>query len=289
MLDEPISEQLRWTLKLRETQGIWAQVALAGTCLLTFYIAANIVRCYRGYFNRGHPGAESPTLFLLPWLAACDAMTATSFLVLLYLPDKSSAAKAFLQGIPRIVAFAQICYLVILILLSMHTLSVAGIISRGVDMAAGEYYGPVAAVLSFALSHRLLVGLSGYDFFFLAVLPLCTLTVLAVATRQISKMWGTSMRVMTMWNDESEEIHVLFCPDSYVRFAKTATGLFTLSHIPWVVSIYAPTQTMWSNEFTAVGICMRSVVSFFLLRTSPAARMRLQDNAEHVHGHAHQD
>ncbi|KAJ2574275.1 hypothetical protein GGH95_003931, partial [Coemansia sp. RSA 1836] len=60
--------------------GSWMRTACVGLCLMSLYFGARTLARYRRYFNDDNPAIELPTMFLLPWLGACDVVNAGAIL-----------------------------------------------------------------------------------------------------------------------------------------------------------------------------------------------------------------
>ncbi|KAJ2157026.1 hypothetical protein GGF46_004788 [Coemansia sp. RSA 552] len=267
--------------------GPWLRRSLAALSLLSVYFAGKTVARFHGHLRRGHPAAEAPSMFLLPWLASYDVLAAISTVLLLW-PDDSTGVKAKIVSqhlliIQRILAGSQACSFLLLLLLSVHNLSVSGLLSRKLDMVACAYYGMAASIVAFAISHPLLAGSPAHRFAFQTVLPLCTLAVLVATAWRLSKAQATMPRVLAMY-DDSVTIRVSVNPRDFARFAYYAMGLAILFHLPWFVWAHTQRQTVALAQLVAAAICARGALSFALCCLSPAENMHLQDRgAEHVH------
>ncbi|KAJ2848124.1 hypothetical protein IWW36_003486, partial [Coemansia brasiliensis] len=80
-------------------------ISTFGLCILSTILAAKVIKTYYSNLSAGLPAAESPTLYLLAWLAGCDILASTS-LLLLSLPIRLPFA-VLPNALLRAVASAQ--------------------------------------------------------------------------------------------------------------------------------------------------------------------------------------
>ncbi|KAJ2296822.1 hypothetical protein IWW55_004982 [Coemansia sp. RSA 2706] len=264
----------------------WSRAMFGGLCVLSMCLAAKSIARYQGYLSSGQAAAESPTMFLLSWIGGCDILAAAAMLALLWPSSIAGTIEPkYLPSIQRAIVSAQIGYFMLLIMLSVHILSVAGRISRGLDMVASGYYGPVSAALAFILAHPLVGALGIYHQLVFSLLPLCTLVALTAAAWSMSTSPIPTSSTLQMWVDELVTIKVTFNPSDYVHFSRSALGLFVLFHAPWVIWGHASTPGLPITLLATAGICARGIVPHILCRQSPAANMVVIEPAESEHAH----
>ncbi|KAI9472528.1 hypothetical protein LPJ78_002506 [Coemansia sp. RSA 989] len=244
-----------------------------GLCILSTVLAAKVINTYYSNLSLGLPAAESPTLYLLSWLAGCDILASLSLLGLT-LPLK---LYTFLPNILlRAVASAQLAYFILLILLSFHILSISGTINRNLDILAADYYGPISGIIAFVLAHPIAQNIPSYQSIFLLILPLSTLACLGLAAWKMSSV-KSPRQSMRMVVEESYTIRVWYSPIDYARFSKALLGLFVGFHALWVV---------WGNTgiypwLALCSVCARGLMPFWLCKVSPFRNIVLIDEHEH--------
>ncbi|KAJ2745321.1 hypothetical protein GGI20_002253 [Coemansia sp. BCRC 34301] len=273
-----------WELEV----GTWMRAACVGLCLMSLYFGAKTLARYRRYFDDDNPAIELPTMFLLPWLGICDILNAVASLVLLLLRSSGGAADSHVGIVRRAALASQICYSLLHIVLSVHTMSVAGVLDPTFDRFMGGYYGAVAGALSFVATHRVMTAIPLYSEFHYTVLPLTMLTLVSAAAVLVPRAArAKDNNSATVFIGENEDVEAIVSLDSYSMFVKVVAALCLLWHLPWLVWSHAPELARCAPTLVFVPLCARGVHSFALLLISPAMGVQVVDKNEGEH--AHQD
>ncbi|KAJ1895516.1 hypothetical protein LPJ66_004551 [Kickxella alabastrina] len=285
------AESLQTEIPDRTSPGIWMKIVCAALCLLTLYLAVKVVARYYQYFdNESHPATESPTMFLLPWLATCDIITTLAIMITMLLGDNvcttgGSGASTFFGTLERAALAAQMCYFLVHALLSVHIMSISYMVNRVFDTLASDYYGPVAGVVSFFLSYRLVTAHSAFPTLLLTVLPLGTFTLLALSAACATKASVKRSRVIRVHVDESGILKVRVNLVKYARFSRALAALCLLFHLPWLAWAHSWIQADWVSVLAQLAVCGRGVYLFAISSLSPAVSMQLVPEDEHEHEH----
>ncbi|KAJ1719518.1 hypothetical protein LPJ53_005733 [Coemansia erecta] len=253
------------------------QAVCAALCLLTLLLSARtIARFRRHLFEYRDPASESPTLYLLCWLAAGDIITVLVVLCLLFVgSDAAPALAPYLDMAVRVALAAQICYLLVLAFLAIHILAMFGVVSRHTEASVCDYYGPAAASLALALSYKLVTSLSVYPTLFLVVIPATSMCLMLAAAGCASVLASPRTRLVEIPLDDPDTIRVRVTMPHYVRFAQAAAGLHLLFHLPWLLWAYLQTHPSWLVVLAYSGICARGIYPAVLTGLSPALTMQV--------------
>ncbi|KAJ2002523.1 hypothetical protein GGI04_003300 [Coemansia thaxteri] len=188
---------------------------------------------------------------------------------------------------------AQICYMLLHIMLAVHIMSIAGVVSRKFDSAVSCYYGPAAGTLAFMATYRVIPTLSFYPFAYLTVLPAATLALVIAAAARASKAARVAGGRITVRIGEDEDVDANVSLDDYSAFAKTTAALFLLWCLPWMIWSHTPSLPQWAVVLAIAPLRARGVHSFVLTRTSPALSMQVveeeDDEDKDTSTHSHQD
>ncbi|KAJ2780235.1 hypothetical protein GGI15_003610 [Coemansia interrupta] len=256
------------------------QAICAALCLLTLLLSVRtIARFRRHLFEYRDPASESPTLYLLCWLAAGDIVTVVTVLCLLFFgSDIAPALAPYLDMVVRAALAAQICYHLVLAFLAVHVLAMFGIVSRHAEASVCDYYGPAAASLALALSYKLVTSLSVYPTLFLVVIPTASMCLMLAAAVCASALPSPSTRLVDIPLDDPDIIRVRVAMPHYVRFAQAAAGLHLLFHLPWLLWAHLQTHPSWLIALAYSGICARGIYPAVLTSLSPALTMQVVDD-----------
>ncbi|KAI9502215.1 hypothetical protein BX070DRAFT_235881 [Coemansia spiralis] len=267
------------------------QMIFAGVYLMSTWLAARAILSYRRYLATNSIIIESPAMFLLPWMAACDIIAASIGTILLWpgmSRDRGFLVIDHLSKLQRIVHASHTCYFLLIVMLSVHTMSVAGYIQRRFDMNCGEYYGLTAAILAFAFSHPVFANTGIYSAICFTLIPSAALIAVAMAAVCTSKAMRSGSRICVLRLNDSEDIEATVDISEYVGFSSRAAVLVWLHHLPWFFWSHIRVQTWWLPALACLCVCARGELPFTLSKISPATNMQQHvgtSNSDNEHDH----
>ncbi|KAJ2689831.1 hypothetical protein IWW39_001176 [Coemansia spiralis] len=277
MSDGTTFSEVAWTLDI----GSWTRATCIGVCLVSIFFGAQTLARYRRYFNDDSPAIELPTMFLLPWLGACDILFAASNLVQL-LQSGNNAGWALTESsmdlVRRTALASQICYFLVHIMLAIHVMSVAGVLNPNFDRSIGGYYGPAAGALSFVITHRVLAAAPLYSAFYYTLLPTATLAAVFAAALLVPNADCAKDARITVFIGEDEDVEATVSLGDYSVFSKTVAAMCLVWHLPWLLWCHTPKPAGWALMLAFVPLCARGIHSFALLRMSPATGVQVLDD-----------
>ncbi|KAJ1765891.1 hypothetical protein IW140_004900 [Coemansia sp. RSA 1813] len=275
------------------TDGVLMQAAIAGLCLSSVVFSVKTIRSYRRYLDADNIAVESPAMFLLPWLALCDVAVSSMICVALVWPGKSesSIAVAHLPKIQRIINASQICYCLLITMLSVHVMSVAGVIKRKIDMHGGGYYGMAALMISCTLSHPIFANRVTSLLMCFTVIPLTALVAVAAAAACMSRKTHNARQLCVLRLDDSEDIEATVDPGRYIGFSARVAVLFWLHNLPWFIWTHVHPHAYWHILYVVAVLCVcaRGELPLALLEASPATSMRPFSANSRAKYHDHQE
>ncbi|KAJ1798983.1 hypothetical protein LPJ59_002139 [Coemansia sp. RSA 2399] len=275
------------------TSGALMQVAIAGLCLSSVVFSVKAIRSYRRYLDADNIAVESPAMFLMPWLALCDLLVSVTICAALVWPgnSESSIAVRHLPKLQRVINATQICYCLLITMLSIHVMSVAGAIKRELDMHGGGYYGMTALMISCILSHPIFSDRVTSLFLCFTAIPLTALVSVAAAAACMSRKTFNAHQAHVIRLDDSEDIEATVDRGEYVGFSARVAALFWLHNLPWFVWTHVHPHAYWHIIYAAavLGVCARGELPLALMRASPAASMRPVGARSRARYHNHQE
>ncbi|KAJ2553114.1 hypothetical protein EV175_003059 [Coemansia sp. RSA 1933] len=268
----------RHSLSTDYSIGVLTQVAIAGLCLSSVVFSVKTIRAYRKYIDADNIAVESPAMFLLPWLAVCDLVSSSMACAALVWPGNarlSSISAESLPGIQRAMNASQICYSLLVTMLSVHILSMAGTISRKIDIHGSGYYGMATLMISCALSHPVFAGKATTVLLCFTAMPLVALVSVVIAA-YMARMLHNERRPLVLCIDDSGDIEATVDLGKYASFSARLATLFWLHSLPWFVWTHVHPHACGRILYVVAVLCVcaRGVLSISLLRASPAASMR---------------
>ncbi|KAI8320913.1 hypothetical protein GQ54DRAFT_312273 [Martensiomyces pterosporus] len=264
--------------------GVWPLGLCGIVCLASFYFGARVVLFYRKLLDDDHPAANSPAVYLLSWLGSCDMLAATANLTLLIFDYAGDISSPSLATVRRVGLATQLCYLFIHMCLSLHVATVAGTIGRRAESLAGEYYGPVAGLVAFLLSGRLVADLAVFPVVSRLITPVVSLTSVIAATvcaRSASRAGhakaGDSKKdgksPTDGAGDDSETEAVEEDLGIYATFAQRVASFHSFHLVTWMAANYSqasyPDTTLLA--ICCLLVCARGLLPFLLTTACPVA------------------
>ncbi|KAJ2897021.1 hypothetical protein GGI21_002983 [Coemansia aciculifera] len=172
-------------------------------------------------------------------------------------------------------------------MMSVHTMSVSGVLDATFDRLMSGYYGALAGALSFVVTHRVIATFPLYSAVYYSVLPLASLAFVTVAAAMVPRAARAKGARTAIVIGENYDVEASVSLDGYSAFSKTIAVLYLLWHLPWLVWSHAPELARCAPALVFIPMCARGVHSFALLLISPATSVQVV--GENEDEHAHQD